>query len=317
MSRLMGHVLFFFVCALLGLACVKATTVVAARCADGIVLAADSLKSDSGILIATRTAKKVFLLSPNTVICSVNSSGQGSTHFQQLYNELRETLQEHEGRYESPLSTTAICKVARQLVATRFPDAHAVIAGYGKDVPVSCTGDKRGAEGRVEYILSEILPGGTRMDQAVVAAGSGSTLITSLLDEALSEGGVYGIGTENKVSAEEGVGRRPSVVTTAAGVGAGAGADPFCTTISAEDSAATAAGVNLSVAEVAARLRRCLHQASRLDPHTGGDAFTVWVLSRDADSRVASDSGAETEGELGARRAAVSSTEAEGVAAPL
>jgi 20S proteasome alpha/beta subunit len=252
---------------------------------DGIVLAADSLKSDSGILVATRTAKKVFLLTPKTVICSVNSSGQGSTHFQQLYDELRETIQEHESRFGSSLSTTALCKVARQLVATRYPEAHIVLAGYDDEAPVSCTGSKLGTEGRVQYKLTEILQGGARMDQPVVAAGSGASVIASLLDEALNGAGVQSI--SKKVSAERKVTKQQlgvadhTFTTQEVKSSTDASFDPFCA--SSEDSNVMES-VNLSVSEVAARLRQCLRQASRLDPHTGGDAFTVWVLRRDADT---------------------------------
>lgn len=218
----------------------ESSTLIATKCVDGIVLAADSLSAKGGgsILISSRTSKKVFMLTESTAIGAVFSSGSESVHFQRLYNELRETIRSHETSFESTLTVSAIVNVARQLVSHKYNEAHVVIAGWEGDKNLSKMAQVEGCN----YVLSEILPGGTRIDQATVVAGSGSSLISNLLEESLGQG-------ENVGIANDGSSGLPVLA-------------------------------ELTVAEALPKLRRCLSLAAKLDPQTGGDKFSLWVLAR-------------------------------------
>lgn len=232
----------------------EATTVIAAKCSDGIVLAADSLSANGGggILISSRTSKKVFMLTQSTAICTVASSGNGAVHFQQLYNELRETIRSHQTSFESTLTSSAIINVARQLVNNKYNEAHVVIAGWEGGLGLTKMDPESVSKNLItiypesvkmdscNYVLSEILPGGSRIDQTTVIAGSGSSFISNLLEESLTHsdfeiktGGVGGSGLSQ-----------------------------------------------LSVTEALPKLRKCLSLAAKLDPQTGGDKFSLWVLTR-------------------------------------
>jgi 20S proteasome alpha/beta subunit len=242
---------------------VSMTTVVAARCKDGIVMCVDSLSANNGPLIATRSSKKAYMLTDATVICCVNSGGLGSTHFQQLYSELRDTVSEYRSRFEIQLPTSSIIKVARRLVAAQYNEAHIVIAGYDRTKPISkvySTGDE------VNYMLSEILPGGAKIDQLVVAAGTGSTIISSLLEESLRTSKPHPLLANH--------GTKESRDGAAAMTPVGDGVNDDCLSKDGNLN-------SLSVEETAAVLRKCLRQASKLDPQTGGDRYTMWVLSSD------------------------------------
>ena len=251
---------------------VSSTTVVATKCSDGIVIATDS-QSNKGVLISSRTSRKLFLLTSTTSICSVNAdTGRGGTHFQQLYNELKETIDDHKSRFDCETSASAICKMTRNLIATKYNEAHVVIAGYEDNRPRSndiVSSTEQQQQPQLQYILTEVLPGGARVDQNTVAAGSGSTLIASLLDSdelsvrapLCSQGGVE----QKRLSS------KTATVYTAAAV----------------DVSALTAGVDnhssssrlYTVHEAVSRLKRCLSLASKLDPNTGGSKFTVWALS--------------------------------------
>lgn len=226
---------------------VDSTTVVAAQCKDGIIVCADSLSAPSGPLVATRRSKKVNLLTDATILCCVNSAGLGATHFQQLYSELRDTIHEHSHRFENQLTTSSIAKITRGLIAAKYNEAHVVIAGYDKLNTVdSCSP----GESNVKYVLSEVLPGGARIDQNIVAAGTGSALISSLLEESL------------RTSIPRNVMEGSTVADS-----------------DRERVSLTADVTTLSVQDTAAVLRSCIRQASRLDPQTGGDRYSLWVLS--------------------------------------
>lgn len=217
---------------------IDSTTVVAARCKDGVIVCADSLSAHSGPLIATRQSKKVYLLTDATLVCCVNSAGLGATHFQQLYSELRDTIHEHSHRFDRDLTTCSIVKIARRLIADKYSEAHIVIAGYDKTDSLV---DRSGEVDKVKYVLSEVLPGGSRIDQNIVAAGTGSVIISSLLEDHLSSKTKFSAGTLVPCGDEK--------LTN-----------------------------NLSVQDTAAALRTCIRQASRMDPQTGGDKYSLWVL---------------------------------------
>eukprot|EP01032_Pedospumella_encystans_P012609 gene12609-14578_t len=76
---------------------VHGSTIVAARCRNGIVLAADSLStSGSNVIISSRARKKVFMLTKSTLICSASNTSKGDTDFQHLYDKLKNTVSSHE-----------------------------------------------------------------------------------------------------------------------------------------------------------------------------------------------------------------------------
>lgn len=228
-----------------------ASTIIATKCRDGIVLAADSLSASggSGILISSRTSKKVFILTQSTAICTVSSSANAAVHFQQLYHELRETIRSHQTSFESTLTSSAIINVARQLVCHKYNEAHVVIAGWEGASAASKAAEQIPDTVECNYVLSEILPGGSRMDQNTVVAGTGATLISNLLDETLRQ-------KDHTVSALH--------EAANGNVGGPVSADT----------------AQLSVAEALPKLRRCLSLAAKLDPQTGGDKFSLWVLAK-------------------------------------
>lgn len=238
---------------------VRAMTIVAARCSNGIVLAADSQStSGSPVLISSRAVRKVFQLSKSTVLCSAGNLPKGDTDFQQLYSALRDTISAHESFFDSSLSTSAIAKVARQLIHSQFNSAHVVVAGW-EDRQDDCN-----------YVLCEILPGGSNIDAPLVVAGTGSTLITSLLEDNLNPS-VEQI-TASLERNESGV--DASLVPDAAGIH---------TTLTPHPSHMLAANTPhsaLTTEQMLPILKRSLALAAKLDPQTGGDKLGVWVLSK-------------------------------------
>lgn len=251
---------------------VSATTIIAARCKDGVVVCADSLSATTGALIATRQSKKVFMLTSTTIMCCVSSNGNGAIHFQRLYSNLRENIQEHKVRFDSQLSTSSIAKLARRMIATKYDEAHVVIAGYDEV--------KENVE-YVDYVLTEILPGGARIEQEVVAAGTGSALVASLLDVSLQKANSLSAkeGLTNGTPSNRGFGQRGSNGDSNVGKDSRHTPDSSYTSSSSSGSSQLA---HITVEDAAAALRQCVRQASQLDPQTGGDRYSMWVLTRPA-----------------------------------
>jgi hypothetical protein len=114
---------------------VDGSTVIAAKCTDGIVLMSDSVAGNTGgnPLISNRASKKMFRITANTLLCTPGGGGLASKDFQRLYDELHKTIQNHRCRYGSSLSTSAIARMTRQLVNTKYTRAHVIIAGWDSD----------------------------------------------------------------------------------------------------------------------------------------------------------------------------------------
>jgi len=239
---------------------VRATTIVAARCSNGIVLAADSQStSGSPVLISSRAVRKVFQLSKSTILCSAGNLPKGDTDFQQLYSALRDTISAHESFFDSSLSTSAIAKVARQLIHSQFNSAHVVVAGWedGRD---DCN-----------YVLCEILPGGSKIDAPLVVAGTGSTLIASLLDDNLNP-------SVEQITAS--LGRKESGVDASLVPDATGIIHSPVTHHPSHILAANTPHSALTTEQTLPILKRSLALAAKLDPQTGGDKLSVWVLSK-------------------------------------
>lgn len=255
MNRAVLNLLVVF--GLLGLSgyLVSGTTIVAARCRNGIVLASDTQSSGNSVVISSRTVRKVFLLSKSTVLCAASDNPQGMTDFQQLYSELSSTIMNHKNAFDTTLSTTSIAKVARQLINQKYSRAHIVIAGWDSVSPV----DETRSAGD-DYLLCEILPGGTRIDQSTAVAGTGATLIASLLEDSLHSSNSDENGSQDV----------------------------------SKDNLRTVFDYSpLSVEQAIPKLKRCLSLAGKLDPQTGGSKFHMWVLSKPAGKVKASSSGSD------------------------
>lgn len=202
----------------------SATTIIAAKCCNGIVIAADTLSANSA-LIGNRLSRKLFLLTPSTVVCCAD----GSSDFRSLYKQLRETVDVHESLYEEKLSTTSITRIARQLIHQRYRNAHIVIAGFDKvsNKALSKSSTTKSTPKR-EYVLCEILPSGTAIHQNLITAGSGATLISSLLEETLC-------GTNNNAEKDslkefttsQGIGRVRRALTLASKLDPKTGGDSY------------------------------------------------------------------------------------------
>lgn len=150
-------------------------------------------------------------------------------------------------------------------------NAHIVIAGWdeqssAKNMDVSGESPKDSCK----YVLCEILPGGSRMDMPVVVAGSGSTLIASLVEENLQNTAAESVaasidqrGDQRDERAELYDHSRPLPVATD----------------TASASNVKLPFTQLTIEQVVPRIKQSLRLAARIDPQTGGDKLHVWHLS--------------------------------------
>jgi len=131
----------------------------------GVVIGTDGLDAQ-GPLVGNRHAEKVFRVNPLSLVCvaSYNADAHG------LCKELRRVCSMHLASCDEVLGASSVAHMARQLVHERFPRAHVLIVGGECDHSAPFT-------------INEILPGGTRVEQDVAVAGSGSSIVVSLLNE--------------------------------------------------------------------------------------------------------------------------------------
>lgn len=226
----------------------NASTIIAVKCIDGIMIAADSLgtASPNSAMIANRMNRKIFLITPSTAICCA----AGDAQFKDLYNDLLSVVNGHEALYDDELDASAISYIARRLVNQKYRSCHLIIAGYkfvmrsiddatycvkgiswGENDSSSQSNnnelDAMNRDDSMRYVLYEITPSGSSIEHAAsVAAGSGAALVSSVLSST----------------------------------------DEFDT-----------------VEQAAATIRQAMRSAASVDPLTGGDTFSVWTLQRRED----------------------------------
>jgi 20S proteasome alpha/beta subunit len=227
----------------------NASTIIAVKCIDGIMIVADSLgtASPNSAMIANRMNRKIFLITPSTAVCCA----AGDAQFKDLYSDLLSVVNGHEALYDDELDASAISYIARRLVNQKYRSCHLIIAGYKcvmqkhariDDATYFAKGmsweendsssysnnnnelDGMNRDDNVRYVLCEITPSGSSIEHAAsVAAGSGAALVSSVLSST----------------------------------------DQFNT-----------------VEQAAATIRQAMRSAASLDPLTGGDTFSVWTLQR-------------------------------------
>ena len=229
----------------------NASMIIAVKCIDGIMIAADSLgtASPNSAMIANRMNRKIFLITPSTAVCCA----AGDAQFKDLYSDLLSVVNGHGAMYDDELDASAISYIARRLVNQKYRSCHLIIAGYelmmsrhvGIDDATYCTKGIPGEENNsssqsnnkeldnlngddtVRYVLYEITPSGSSIEHAAsVAAGSGAALVSSVLST-----------IEQLVTVEQ----------------------------------------------AAANIRQAMRSAASLDPLTGGDTFSVWTLQKRED----------------------------------
>jgi 20S proteasome alpha/beta subunit len=115
--------------------------ILAIKCVDGIVIGTDSLSS-SGSIVRNRNSKKAFLLTPHTMICCAD----GEKDFYLLYEDLSDEKIKFELFNNEIMSTKAIVHYARQLIYSKYPKAHVIIAGSEFEMEDE------------NFVLCEILP---------------------------------------------------------------------------------------------------------------------------------------------------------------
>ena len=152
-------------------------TVIAAKCASGagVVLGSDSLDAQ-GPLVDNRFSEKVVRINPLTVLCAAAYNAD----VRNLCSELRRVCVMHRADCDEVLGVDSVAHVARRLVHAQFPEAHVVVVG--------CNNDDDSAAQPPKFGIHEILPGGTRIEQDIAVAGSGSKLIVSLINELWADG---------------------------------------------------------------------------------------------------------------------------------
>ncbi|RYH04680.1 hypothetical protein EON65_46825 [archaeon] len=157
-------IILYFCCILLYTA--WGGTTIVAKCRDGIVLASDSMHTiQNSPLLSAPSMRKFYLLTSAVTIGYVS----GGWQFHKLYRDLQSVVREHQ---DEELSITAIKHYARNLVNTKYPFAHLIIAGYDANEHCKENG----------YRLFEILPQGTAVEQDYIVCGSGGDLLVPLLE---------------------------------------------------------------------------------------------------------------------------------------
>ena len=162
------------------------SSILAVKCADGIILAYDSAeKSAQSISMSTHWVDKVFAVTKDTVICSASGCvGNEGAQFKEFLREVQEEVFHYklaesvEIGHESSLGLENIYFLARKLIRHKYPSIHVFVVGL--------CGDTSSED---SFKLFEILPGGTGIEgENLLVAGSGGDNIVSLLGDIFLSG---------------------------------------------------------------------------------------------------------------------------------
>lgn len=218
-------------------------TVVAAKCSSGVVIGTDSLATQ-GSLVGNRFLEKVIRVNSLTVLCLATQNSD----VRNLCKELRKVAAMHKAHCGEILGTSSLAHVARQLVHDSFPKAHVLVVG-GESMRTLGAKECAAIDGlNLPFSIHEVLPGGTRIEQDVAVAGSGSPTIISLMHE------LWGRPDEN------------------ASNGAAAG------TAAGHEGGAVHSPASKDARETAIRVMRAMKAAIRVDPESGGDV-ALWLVT--------------------------------------
>lgn len=164
--------LIFWLCLL---AIAYSSTLVAVKCADGLIVASDSMqpvtvssKRSLG-MVRTRMSQNVRLINEDIII----GVASGPNHLHPFLRQLEKTSKKMEFVTGRPLDIDEIAHYARKLINEEYPELHLLFAGY--------------SEQKKQYKLFEIAPKGTLLTPSrYFVAGSGGDLIRSILESSLS-----------------------------------------------------------------------------------------------------------------------------------
>lgn len=164
--------------ALVGLLCVSlsaASVVVAVQCTDGALVGTDSSSSlgAASALVQNRMFTSVFPLDDSLVLCHV----AGSSEFYRLLDDAQMELMQFKAEHDSIGSPSMTAEVMagklRRLIYSKFRSVHAILVGRSK----------------AKFSVFELLPGGSLIEQRVVAGGSGADSALALAEVLLETPG--------------------------------------------------------------------------------------------------------------------------------
>lgn len=149
---------------------------IAACCADGVVIASDrspfSSARQKSSLVTVDSSRNMFKISNKVTIGVLDGTGE----FQALLRALRSKMRQHSfyAGDSSEFDVDTVALLARKLVYSKFPRERIIVAGWSQE-----------AGG---YRLYELSPQGALFRQSFVAGGTGGDTAHSMLELLFRQG---------------------------------------------------------------------------------------------------------------------------------